>query len=75
MKSKESANGPFDGDVVLCTQCAKEQATHEISIQCHKGSVDFINRKQVFFVSYSVCGPCARQVVEVKLATELRSVR
>jgi len=69
----ECANGPFDADVSLCMTCGNEEATHEISIQCHKGLLsDYSKRKPVFYVNYSVCGPCARQVVEVKLAADLR---
>lgn len=71
-KPSETANGPFDPIVVLCMTCAKEQASHEIHITCSKGLIYDSSRKPVFSVTYSVCGPCARQVVEVKLAADLR---
>lgn len=72
-KPSETANGPFDPIVVLCMTCGKEQATHEIAIQCRKGLIYDSSSKPVFSVTYSVCGPCARQVVEVKLAADLRA--
>jgi hypothetical protein len=71
-KPSETANGPFDDNVSLCMTCAKEQATHEIHISCTKGLIWDTSKKSVFSINYSVCGPCARQIVEVKLAADLR---
>jgi hypothetical protein len=71
-KLSENANGPFDDNVSLCMTCAKEQATHEIHISCTKGLIWDTGKKPVFTVNYSVCGGCARQIVEVKLAADLR---
>jgi hypothetical protein len=72
-KPSETANGPFDDNVSLCMTCAKEQATHEIHISCTKGLIWDTSKKSVFSINYSVCGGCARQVVEVKLAADLRA--
>jgi hypothetical protein len=67
---KEAKNGPFDADVVACATCGENDATHEIAISVRKGH-DYSASRQVYSVTYSVCGPCAREVVEVKLSANL----
>jgi hypothetical protein len=64
--NKESKSGPFDADVVACATCGENEATHEI----RKG-YGYSVSKTVYSVAYSVCGPCAREVVEVKLNANL----
>jgi hypothetical protein len=74
MRSKkaivEKTPGPFDSDPVYCGTCGQNEATHEIWIKVRRG-LDYNNQKPLYEVTYSVCGPCAREVVEVKLGAKL----
>jgi hypothetical protein len=41
-----------------------------MEIRCEKGlNLAYDRKNEVFRVNYQVCGPCARTIVEVKLAT------
>ena len=70
----ETKDGPFDKDVLVCGACEENEATHKISITVNKG-LEYDRSKQLFHVDYSVCGPCAREVVEVKLGAKLAGAR
>ena len=71
-KAVEEKKGPFDKEVILCATCGENEATHQISIGVQKG-IDYNHSKQLYHVTYSVCGPCAREVVEVKLGAKLNA--
>lgn len=70
----ETKNGPFDKDVLVCGVCEENEATHRISISVNKG-LDYNHQKLLFHIDYSVCGPCARDLVEVKLSAKLAGAR
>jgi len=70
----ETKTGPFDKDVLMCGTCGENEATHQITISARKG-LEYDSRKQLFHVDYSVCGPCARELVEVQLSAKLATTK
>ena len=53
-----------------CGTCETGEATHQVAIQVQKG-LDYNSRKQLYTVTYAICGECAKDVVEVKLGARL----
>lgn len=59
-----------ENEPLLCSACGERETTHEVSISVSRG-FDYQHNKRLFYVTYSVCGDCARSIVEVKLNTQL----
>lgn len=71
MKQKTEVNHIFEREVILCGACGANDASHSVSVRVVKGLGYRPEPQQLYHVEYAVCGPCAREVVEVKLAAGL----
>ena len=55
-----------------CATCESGgDATHSISIYVKRGT-DYSHQRDLYSVTYSVCGSCAKKLVTVTLGAELR---
>lgn len=71
--AEDAPAGPFETDKVLCCTCEQNEATHVVYLSVSKSrSAYATDRRDLYSVSYVICGPCAREAVEVKLGATLR---
>lgn len=72
-KKIDAPAGPYEPDQVACGTCGQNPATHWVYLSVSKGiGYGSSDRRDLFNVSYAVCGPCAREMIEVKLGANLK---
>lgn len=60
----------FTSEPLICGTCGELEATHEIHIRVQRG-LDYSQSKQLYSVTYAVCGVCAQELVTVNLSAKL----